>query len=129
MDYGYVIKKNDDWFIANVDLNNYYSGYGVVPKTEDPWGKYDIEDVRMYCEANSDKVLTEHPLAGKILLMQERESLDQWLRDHDYIGTKIATGRATVEEYADEIAEMTTKANRINEIDELLSVEQPTVQA
>ena len=38
------------------------------------------------------------------------------MRQHDYVGVKIATGRATIEEYADVIAEMKEKANRINEI-------------
>ena len=69
---------------------------------------------------NPDKVLTKHPLEEKTKLLVEKETLEQWLKDHDYIGTKIATGRATVEEYATEIAEMTVKANRINEIDEEL---------
>ena len=41
---------------------------------------------------------------------------EQWLRDHDYIGTKIATGRATAEEYAEEIATMTEYAARIEEL-------------
>ena len=53
-------------------------------------------------------------------LQTEKAELEAWLKDHDYIGVKIATGRATVEEYANEIAEMTEKANRINEINELL---------
>ena len=53
-------------------------------------------------------------------LHTEKAELEAWLRNHDYIGTKIATKRATVEEYANEIAEMTEKANRINEINELL---------
>lgn len=38
------------------------------------------------------------------------------LRDLDYIGVKIATGRATIEEYADEIAEMSRLANKVNEL-------------
>lgn len=54
-------------------------------------------------------------------LLNEKAELKAWLKDHDYIGTKIATGRATVEEYASEIALMTEKANRINEIDSELS--------
>ena len=54
-------------------------------------------------------------------LAEEKTQLESWLKDHDYIGTKIATGRATVEEYASEIAEMSEKANRINEIDRELS--------
>ena len=53
-------------------------------------------------------------------LQTEKAELEAWLKDHDYIGVKIATKRATVEEYAIEIAEMTDKANRINEINDLL---------
>ena len=56
----------------------------------------------------------------KEMLAKEKAELEAWLKGHDYIGTKIATKRATVEEYANEIAEMTEKANRINEINELL---------
>ena len=57
----------------------------------------------------------------KQTLQTEKAQLETWLKEHDYIGTKIATGRATVEEYATEIAEMTEKADRINEIDALLN--------
>ena len=53
-------------------------------------------------------------------LVEEKAQLETWLKEHDYIGTKIATGRATIEEYATEIAEMKEKAERINEIDRLL---------
>ena len=53
-------------------------------------------------------------------LLNEKAELEAWLKDHDYIGVKIATGRATVEEYATEISKMTDKANRINEIDSIL---------
>ena len=51
---------------------------------------------------------------------EEKAQLETWLKEHDYIGTKIATGRATVEEYATEIEEMKEKAERINEINRLL---------
>ena len=54
-------------------------------------------------------------------LAEEKAQLESWLKAHDYIGTKITTGRATIEEYASEIALMTEKANRINEIDRELS--------
>lgn len=50
-------------------------------------------------------------------LKAERAECERWLQEHDYIGIKIATGRATVEEYADVIAEMSAKADRINAID------------
>lgn len=120
MNYGYVIKRTENNYIVNVDLENTNSGYNVVAKTIDPYNLYEIEDVKLYCTLNPDKVLTKHPLEEKTKLLVEKETLEQWLKDHDYIGTKIATGRATVEEYATEIAEMTVKANRINEIDEEL---------
>ena len=54
-------------------------------------------------------------------LQSEKAELEAWLKDHDYIGVKIATGRATIDDYADEIALMTEKAERINEIDALLN--------
>ena len=54
-------------------------------------------------------------------LVEEKAQLETWLKEHDYIGTKIATGRATVEEYASEITEMSEKASRINEIDRELN--------
>lgn len=53
-------------------------------------------------------------------LVEEKAQLETWLKEHDYIGTKIATGRATVEEYTSEIEEMRAKANRINDIDRIL---------
>ena len=120
MDYGYVIKFNNNQFNVFVDLNDYYSGYGVIPKEKDPENAYDIEDVRAYCETHPDMVLNKHPMKDKIKLIQEKDRLESWLKEHDYIGVKIATGRATVEDYANEIALMAEKANRINEIDELL---------
>lgn len=54
-------------------------------------------------------------------LQTEKAELEAWLKAHDYIGVKIATGRATIDDYADEIALMTEKANRINEIDAMLN--------
>ena len=53
-------------------------------------------------------------------LVEEKAQLETWLKEHDYIGTKIATGRATVEEYTSEIEEMGAKANRVNDIDKIL---------
>lgn len=47
---------------------------------------------------------------------QELWETEQSLRDLDYIGVKIATGRATIEEYADEIAEMTRLADKVNKL-------------
>lgn len=39
------------------------------------------------------------------------------LASYDYIGNKIATGRATIADYATEIAQMTAWANEINELE------------
>ena len=40
------------------------------------------------------------------------------LREMDYIGTKIATGRATIEEYADKIALMSELAAEVSSLRE-----------
>ena len=63
---------------------------------------------------------TEEELRKQSLL-NEKSELETWLKNHDYVGIKIATGRATTEEYADVIAEMNVKAERINEIDKELN--------
>lgn len=49
-------------------------------------------------------------------LKMELESIDTRLAELDYIGIKIATGRGTREEYASEIVEMQTLAERKNVI-------------
>lgn len=54
-------------------------------------------------------------------LLNEKSELETWLKAHDYIGVKIATGRATISDYQEEIDLMNIKANRINEIDKLLN--------
>ena len=62
-------------------------------------------------------------------LSKEYEELEVWMRQHDYVGVKIATGRATIEEYADVIAEMKEKANRINEIRKEMQMQELQVSA
>lgn len=47
---------------------------------------------------------------------QELWETEQKLRDLDYIGVKIATGRATIEEYTEEIAEMSRLADKVNQL-------------
>ena len=46
----------------------------------------------------------------------EIRALDALMREKDYIGIKIAMGRATVEEYAEEIAESDSMAAKKNEL-------------
>lgn len=58
-------------------------------------------------------------------LDKTREQLweaEAWLHNHDYIGIKIATGRATVEDYASEIAEMSVYADKVNELKEKIKL-------
>lgn len=78
------------------------------------------------CVAGRDRLVSGsdgYPVVQRIepaeedLLRRERNVKQAWLRDHDYIGTKIATGRATIEDYADEIRTMREYAERIEEID------------
>ena len=92
-----------------------FSDFTTVYKVEGDSVSYS-NDGSIYVEPQKP---TEEELKREALV-EEKTQLETWLKEHDYIGTKIATGRATVEEYATEIAEMTEKANRINEIDRLL---------
>lgn len=63
---------------------------------------------------------TEEELRSQSIL-SEKSDLERWLKEHDYVGVKIATGRGTIEEYSDVIAEMNEKAERINEINKILN--------
>ena len=56
-------------------------------------------------------------------IVMEIEEIENWFKTKDYIGNKIATGRATIEEYADVIAEMDVKAARLNELTRLIGEE------
>ncbi len=46
----------------------------------------------------------------------EIRGLQQLMATHDYIGTKIAMGRATREEYAEQIAQSEEWAQRVDEL-------------
>lgn len=67
-----------------------------------------------------EKDLTEEISRAEARREAEAEisRLKALLKDMDYIGVKIATGRATREEYAEQIALMTAYADRINELEE-----------
>lgn len=80
----------------------------------------------------AERIKEEQKEAERLANMTEEERLieeyqrelsekEQWLREHDYIGVKIATGRATVDDYASEIATMTEYAARIDELRSLIS--------
>lgn len=115
MDFGYVIKFNDNQFNVFVDLNNYYSGYGVVPKTEDLNNLYDIDEVRAYCSANPSKVLTKHPLEDKIMYQMEIDSLKGYLNKTDYIVIKCQELNLSIQDTYPETSKQRIKAReRIN---------------
>ena len=115
-------------YTLNLDSNNYVLSIAHTQKdsVELDLSKYDLSHLSCYRLINGDIVLDEAKLSRlkaeeeKSKLITEKAELEAWLRNHDYIGTKIATKRATVEEYATEIKEMTEKAERINEINDLL---------
>lgn len=50
----------------------------------------------------------------------ELREKEVWLASKDYIGVKIATGRATVDDYTAEIATMTEYAARVEELRSLI---------
>ena len=92
-----------------------FSDYTTVYKVDGDSVTYS-NDGSVYVEPPKP---TEEELRRQAL-QTEKSDLEAWLKGHDYIGVKIATKRATVEEYANEIVEMTEKAERINEINDLL---------
>ena len=103
------------WKLDGVTQLGDFSNFTTIYKVDGESVTYS-NDGSVYVEPPKP---TEEELRRQAL-QTEKAELEAWLKGHDYIGVKIATGRATVEEYANEIAEMTEKANRINEINELL---------
>ena len=104
------------WKLDGVTQLGDFSDFTTVYKVDGDSVSYS-NDGSIYVEPPKP---TEEELRRQALV-GEKAQLESWLKAHDYIGTKIATGRATVEEYASEIAEMSEKASRINEIDRELS--------
>lgn len=112
-------------YTLNLDSNNYVLSISHTKNDniELDLSLYDLANLSCYQYINGELVLDENKLSEyealkeKDRLLKEKAELEAWLKDHDYIGTKIATGRATVEEYAEEIELMKQKSARINEID------------
>ena len=120
-------------YTLNLDKNNYVLSIAHTKNDsiELDLSKYDMNHISCYQFIGGALVLDETKLAKVIKeeegrerlfeLSAEKAELESWLKAHDYIGVKIATGRATIDDYADEIALMTEKAERINEIDAMLN--------
>lgn len=79
---------------------------------------YQLIDNKLVLDETKKAQLVEQE--NKQSLIQELSQCESRLKELDYIGVKIATGRATKEEYLTEIEEMNNLANRINEIREAL---------
>ena len=105
-----------------LEIGEVYKASDVSKETFAEWARLCNEDGTKHIDLIDGcyYVKANDPIPEGVLLEDEKYELEQWLRDHDYIGTKIATGRATVEEYSDVITQMTEKANRINEINKIL---------
>ena len=103
------------WKLDGVTQLGDFSNFTTIYKVDGESVTYS-NDGSIYVEPPKP---TEEELRRQAL-QTEKADLEAWLSAHDYIGVKIATGRATVEEYATEIEEMTDKANRINEIEAIL---------
>ena len=116
-------------YTLNLDVDNYVLSIAHTKNdnVELDLSKYDLNHLFCYRLINGELVLDEAKASRlkaeeeKSKLIAEKAELEAWLSAHDYIGVKIATGRATIDDYADEIALMTEKAERINEIDALLN--------
>jgi len=81
--------------------------------------KFDVEAQKWeYEEILPEKEPEPYVPTEKERLQQELWTAENQLREMDYIGTKIATGRATVEEYADKIALMSELAEQVSTIRE-----------
>ena len=121
MNFGYVIKKSDNSYNVNVNLNQIGSGYNVVPKTVDKYNKYDIKEVKAYCEANPQMVLAEHPLEQKYKLDEEMNDLKRYLSETDYMAIKCAEKNVSMaSEYPEDFVKRQQSRDRINEIRTIL---------
>lgn len=115
-------------YTLNLDTDNYVLSIAHTQNDniELDLSLYDLANLSCYQYINGELVLDDNKLLElealkeKGKLLKEKEELESWLSSHDYIGIKIATGRATTREYANIIAEMNEKAERINEIDRRL---------
>ena len=68
---GYFLKRNNEDFVINIDLNKYGSGYNIVPKTLDPWNEYDIADVQAYAEAHPEMEVVWSDIDNKYITVTE----------------------------------------------------------
>ena len=116
-------------YTLNLDKDNYVLSIAHTnnDNIELDLTEIDLSYLTCYQLINNKLVLDEVKKAqlveqeNKQSLAQELSQCESRLKELDYIGVKIATGRATKEEYLTEIEEMNNLASRINEIRKALS--------
>lgn len=59
MNFGRVIKRNENDFLVFANESDLYVGYNVVPKYIDPYNLYDIADVRSYIQQNPEAIIDQ----------------------------------------------------------------------
>ena len=138
IDFGYVKQIDDTHFVVLADPDVYGSGYGVCPKEEDPWCKYDVADVQAYVKSHPDKVFAEYNNLPEWLdpvrsaQKQELADLEQWFTNVydaqvkqytrcERLGLTYDNKYGTIEEL-DALAE--EKAKRIGELRTLLNAKE-----
>ncbi len=68
---GYFLKRNENDFVINIELTQYGSGYNVVPKEVDPWGKYDIAEVQAYAKDHPEMEVVWSDIDNKYIPVTE----------------------------------------------------------
>ena len=76
----YTIIRNENDYVINADENG-NGGYNVVPKSVDPYNKYDIEDVRAYVLEHPEDVLDFEALQQELLVEQVKSTRDKLIKD------------------------------------------------
>ena len=97
----------------------WYKERKALPKVSsvEEWAKYGV----VYKEIIQDLTppVPLHP--EKVVARRKIEELKKKLASYDYIGVKIATGCATVEDYAEQIAECQVIREEVNELEDILN--------
>lgn len=125
LEYGVIVHHHDA--VAEVKEQGHWVTERVYPNGgKDVKWVVDIEGVEAkdaYDENEGIYIFTPYTpeQIERNKLYNELETLEKWFAEHDYIGIKIATGRATIADYAEEIALMNQYAERINEINAILN--------
>lgn len=112
-------------YTLNLDTNNYILSIAHTKNDniELDLSNYDLKHLSCYQFINGSLILDENKLnelkqkENKSTIEEQIENLKQELATYDYIGTKIAMGVATKEEYADKIAYTEILRERIRELE------------